>query len=276
MRRKKVLAFMLLFVITAFVVIIVLSVENQPHAFKQCSLCHLSENPSGATARRMTAPITLLCTTSCHQDIFDEGYMHPVDINPKHVSVPSDMPVSLSGELSCATCHNVHAEYYTPYGTASHFLRRQEAGKAFCKICHKDLSSISKGHEASLGEAHFRSQYITIASSQEIDPMSKNCISCHDGTYATSATIMAGSWTHEKSFLSNDRNSHPIGMDYEAVRGNRGAKTDLKPSAIVDRRIRFFGGKVGCGSCHDPYSTLHKKLVMSDENSGLCLACHMV
>ncbi len=276
MRRKKVLAFMLLFIITAFVVLIVLSVENQPHAFKQCTLCHASDSPSGASARRMTAPITFLCTTSCHQTLFDEGYMHPVDVRPKHVAVPADMPVSLSGELSCGTCHNVHAEYYTPYGSASHFLRRQETGKAFCKICHKGLLSSSKGHEASLGEAHFRSQYITTASSQEIDAMSKNCISCHDGTYAASATIMAGSWTHEKSFLRNDRNSHPIGVNYESVRANRGAKTDLKPMAVVDRRIRFFNGNVGCGSCHDPYSTIHKKLVMSDENSKLCFACHMV
>src|ERR1700690_3887471 len=238
MRRKTVLAVMSLFIITAFVVLIVLSVENRPHAFKQCTSCHTSDNPSGASARRMTAPITFLCTTSCHQTIFDEGYMHPVDVRPKYVAVPADMPVSLSGELSCGTCHNVHAEYYTPYGSVSHFLRRQEVGKDFCKICHKDLTSITKGHQTSLGEAHFRSQYITSVSSQEIDAMSKNCISCHDGIYASSVTIMAGSWTHANSFLRNDRNSHPIGGDYESFRVNRGAKTDLKPMALVDRRIR--------------------------------------
>jgi hypothetical protein len=38
----------------------------------------------------------LLCTTNCYRDIFDEGYMHPVD-----ASVPADMPVS----LSYGTCH---------------------------------------------------------------------------------------------------------------------------------------------------------------------------
>ena len=60
------------------------------------------------------------------------------------------------------------------------------------------------------------------------------------------------------------------------ARFDRGAKTDLKPMATVDRRLRFFNGKVGCGSCHDPYSTIHKKLVMSDENSKLCFSCHIV
>ena len=87
---------------------------------------------------------------------------------------------------------------------------------------------------------------------------------------------MAGSWTHEKSFLNNDRNSHPIGMDYEARRSLRGRKTDLRPMDLVDRRIRFFNGKVGCGSCHDPYSTIEKQLVMSDEQSKLCYSCHMM
>lgn len=275
MRRKIVLAFML-FLLMVFAVIIVLSMEDRPHAFPRCSLCHVSENPSGTTARMMNAPITSLCADNCHQDIFEEGYMHPVDVRPERVAVPSDMPVSLSGELSCATCHNVHADYYTPYGAASHFLRRQEAGKEFCKICHPALFSARGGHQASLGEAHFRSRYVATASSQEIDPLSKNCVTCHDGSYATSATVMVGSWTHEKSFIRNDHNSHPIGVHYESVRVNRGAKTDLRPLVHVDRRIRFFNGKVGCGSCHDPYSALHMKLVMSDENSRLCVACHIV
>jgi predicted CXXCH cytochrome family protein len=273
MRQKKTLA--LMFFIVVLLVIVVFSVENQPHAFRECSSCHVSENPAGAIARRMTAPITMLCGR-CHEDVFSEGYMHPVDVRPTLVTVPADMPLSLSGEITCGTCHDIHSDYFTPYGAPTHFLRRQEQEKAFCMICHKNLEALSRGHEASLGEAHFRSQYIVLDAAQDIDPMSKNCISCHDGTYASSATIKAGAWTHQRSFISNDRGSHPIGMNYEAARTSRGRKTDLKPMSAVDRRIRFFNGKVGCGSCHDPYSAIRKRLVMSDENSKLCYSCHIV
>jgi predicted CXXCH cytochrome family protein len=101
-------------------------------------------------------------------------------------------------------------------------------------------------------------------------------VSCHDGTFASSVTIRAGAWKHGRDFLRHDQGSHPVGIDYEAARLKRGSKTDLLPLSQVDRRIRFFKGMVGCGSCHDPYSTIPKKLVMSDRRSRLCYSCHIV
>jgi predicted CXXCH cytochrome family protein len=83
-------------------------------------------------------------------------------------------------------------------------------------------------------------------------------------------------WSHGRDFIRHDQGSHPIGVVYDDARGRQGAKTDLKPIAMVDRRIRFFNGKVGCGSCHNPYSTIEKRLVMSDRGSELCLACHIM
>ncbi len=276
MRHKTAIAFIVL--ASAFLVLIVFGLGNDPHAFKECSSCHLLPNPSGSSSgvRDMTRPITYLCS-ECHAKTLSEGYMHPVDVQPQNVIIPSDMPLSRSGEITCATCHDIHAEYYTPYGVPTHFLRRQESGKTFCKICHGDLQSLSQGHSASLGEAHFRSQYIATDTRGELDPMSRNCVSCHDGTYAQSVSIRAGTWTHGSSFMQHDRGgSHPVGIDYESVRIKRGRKTDLRPITEVDRRVRFFNGKVGCGSCHDPYSTIPKQLVMSDVNSKLCFTCHIV
>jgi predicted CXXCH cytochrome family protein len=126
-------------------------------------------------------------------------------------------------------------------------------------------------------EAHFQSKYVELSSaSQLIDPISKKCITCHDGSYASSVSIRAGTWSHSQELISNDEGTHPIGIDYEAARISRGKKTDLVPMALVDPRIQFVDGKVGCGSCHDPYSAIEKQLVMSDRNSQLCFSCHMV
>ncbi len=269
MRQKSVLA--LIFAVAVLLSLIVFSLENQPHAFKECSSCHLAAEPSGATAREMTGPVSLLCAV-CHEKTLAEGYMHPVDIKPAGVIIPDDMPLSRAGEIMCATCHDVHSDFFTPYGAPTHFLRRQEAGKAFCRLCHRDIAT---GHTASLGEAHFRSGYIVTDPSGEIDAMSFNCLSCHDGVYAKSVTIGAGVWKHSKDLMRYDGGSHPIGVDYERARLKQGRKMDLISIYEVDRRIRFFNGKVGCGSCHDPYSRLPKKLVMSDEHSKLCFSCHI-
>jgi predicted CXXCH cytochrome family protein len=263
----------LIFLLTVFVVLVVFSLENQPHAFKECISCHYTEKGRSSVSRRLRAPVTQLCTDACHRTVLTQGYMHPVNVTPQKIPVPADLPLSPDGEIVCSTCHDIHMDYRTRYGELSHYLRRGERGKAFCRICHKRAGT---GHGTYLGEAHFQARYVVTDSSQEIDPLSKNCISCHDGSFASSPTIMAGSWTHEKSLVANDRGSHPIGIDYEACRMRQGRKTDLKPISSVDWRIRFFQGKLGCGSCHDPYSLIPKRLVMSDKRSQLCLSCHLI
>ena len=266
----------LIFFLITCIVVIVMSLENQPHAFRRCSTCHESETVTRENARRLTAPVTRLCTETCHRSVMTRGYLHPVDIKPVKVHIPADMPLSLHGEIACSTCHDIHSEFRTSLGDHSHFLRRRIQGREFCRACHKYLTVSRAGHGGALGEAHFQARYVASDPSQEIDAMSKNCISCHDGSFASSPTIMAGSWTHQKSFVKNDGGSHPIGVDYEACRLKQGRKTDLRPMTAVDWRIRFFQGKIGCGSCHDPYSLIPKRLVMSDRHSQLCISCHMI
>ena len=164
----------------------------------------------------------------------------------------------------------------TSLGEQTYFLRRLERGRAFCEACHteNDLTG-SSGHAEYLGEAHFQSKYISVGDGQEIDAMSKNCITCHDGAYGSAVTIITGIWQHSSNY-TGDRigGKHPIGIDYEMARLRHGRKTDLRPVEDVDRRIQFFDGTVGCGSCHNPYSQYDTKLVMSNRRSALCFACH--
>jgi len=274
MRRGIRYAF-LLFILAALVVVYAL--EKGPHSFRnsECDTCHVKDS-AGHIVRELKAPVALLCMR-CHEKIFTEGFIHPINVKPVRTVIPSDMPLSPEGEITCNTCHDVHAAYLTPYGTTTHFLRRLQGRRDFCAVCHgRSVYGGTGRHNTALNEAHFRSRYVAESASQEIDPTSKNCISCHDGAYATSVTIKAGSWTHANELVRYDMGNHPIGMDYEAARLARGSKTDLRPMSTVDRRVRFFNGKVGCGSCHDPYSSIEKRLVMSDAGSKLCFACHLV
>lgn len=274
MKRKTIFILALLSVL---VLLVVYAVEMGPHNFprSRCGTCHILDTGGRIVKGEMRASLTALCM-ECHTEIFTEGYMHPVDIKPKNIRVPADMPLSRYGDMTCGTCHDIHSSYLTPYGTKTNFLRRGETGRNFCIICHPDAASLRAGHRGTLDEVHFKSRYIVTGGSLEIDRMSQNCISCHDGAYASSVSIRGGYWSHGRELMRNDMGSHPIGVDYENSRIRRGRKSDLRPIGMVDRRIRFFDGKIGCGSCHDPYSGIEKQLVISDVRSKLCFSCHLL
>lgn len=247
---------------------------NGPHQFKkhQCGICH--DTDKGVGIASLKENLTASCKT-CHTDLEKQGYMHPVDIRPKKVKVPPDFPLSAAGTLTCATCHDPHEAPERPFGGRSKFLRRFEKGKAFCDICHMNTDSMMSGHNTVFRRAHLGARFTETDDDMQIDTMSRNCLTCHDGTVGPSVTLNAGVWRHEKNFIDYDHGGmHPIGMSYSEMR-QKNRMAALRPLPTVDKRIRFFDGDhVGCGSCHDPYSTLPKKLVMKNERSALCLACH--
>lgn len=254
----------------------VYSLLKNPHRFSdsECTNCHVKKPAGGdavAGAKAMVAPVSTLCG-NCHTKIA-ETYSHPINIVPRGIVIPEDFPLSYRYVLTCSSCHDIHSSPVTPYGTDSNLLRRYASGRSFCIICH-DESRLS--HKTTMTEAHMQSNYIEQDPAGTIDPMSANCISCHDGSYATSVSIKTGLWQHNKEFIRFDKGNHPIGVDYETARTIGKRKTDLKPFGALDPRLKFFDGKVGCGTCHDPYSPIKAQLVITDEESRLCLECHMV
>jgi predicted CXXCH cytochrome family protein len=245
-----------------------------------CKTCHVLDSGGKIVVGELTASVTVLCGR-CHDDIFTKGYTHPVNMKPGNVLVPGDMPLSREGALNCCTCHDIHSSFLTPYGAHTYYLRRGEIGQNFCSICHSCRRSRSAGHKGTLGKAHLAYRHIntmSAASSRAIDPMSQDCISCHDGATATSIPIRVSTIAAVGSeSMTNDMSNHPIGIDYETARVSRKrSMSDLRPMAMVDPRISFFDGKIGCGSCHDPYSTIENQLVKSDRGSALCFSCHLM
>lgn len=263
-----------LLIIFSLIMMIVYALEKEPHKFSEseCNDCHVKDSSGRIMKGELTAPVLTLCER-CHRKVLTEGYIHPINVKPKEAVVPADMPLSPEGTVTCETCHDIHVSYLTPYGTESYYLRRYERGRNFCAACHKEPFRES-GHKEILGKAHFRSKYVAVVNAGEIDAMSRNCLSCHDGALASQATVHVGEWVHQESMIDNDMGTHPIGVDYEKARTANPYRSDLTPIGLVDPRIKFFDGKVGCGSCHDPYSNVEQDLVMSNRGSRLCLACH--
>jgi predicted CXXCH cytochrome family protein len=246
-------------------IIVVYAIFDYPHDFsrEECLLCHVDYEQDPAM---LTMPVSDICRR-CHDQINSKS-SHPVDIYPSTTTVPPDLPLR-NGKITCSTCHNIHKESSNIFGEKSYFLRRPDTGRDFCITCHtQGISSVS--HADTIDAAHIGSRFRVTDPSEPLDAVSKECISCHSGILGKTTVLEFGSgvWIHD-----NPEHSHPIGADYEESRIER-KDAKLKPMPQVDKRINFFEGKVGCGSCHDIYSTSQMSLVMSNKGSKLCLACH--
>jgi len=66
--------------------------------------------------------------------------------------------------------------------------------------------------------------------------------------------------------------SHPVDVDYSTAQSRSRGK--LKPLGALDPAILLKNGQMVCTSCHHPDSLQETKLVLSNVDSRLCLACH--
>ena len=167
-----------------------------------------------------------------------------------------------------------------PSGLApsSHLLRSDKSGSVYCRLCHGDAARgdsrawhrivVETAHGGTPEEAQLR-----VVKWGMLDPLSTRCLSCHDGTMGQDVGVRAGG---KRLGIAVER-SHPVGVVYrpsiESAGGGREGPM-LRDLSQIDSRIRLFDGKIGCGTCHDLYSTIPKLLVLSQESGRLCRACH--
>ncbi len=246
------------------------------HSFtdQQCLDCHVTTPIKGKRETlTMRAPVRDLCIR-CHKRYLENALTHPVEMVPSSATVPADMPLSWDGKMTCSTCHDIHA---SPPGVSSStraYLRRNAVGAELCSACHGNTAagSVRNKHSAGLSVAHMKYTPSADRSADRIDKLSHMCLTCHDGSLGTEANsqISAGSWKHGSSFSRHDpQGSHPIGMKYRAAQRRGG----FRPAGLLNHAIRLIDGKVGCPSCHDPYSREPYLLVVS--NATLCTECHI-
>lgn len=136
--------------------------------------------------------------------------------------------------------------------------------------------------------------------------VSKNCLSCHDGTITLASVInnpaSAGGTapafaapgkldtTAYSGIGTNLSNDHPIGFIYSTSRLTDGAlRTETVSGIKVSveatspaRKLTLYGttpatATLECGSCHDPHGVagVPAFLRVSNNNSELCFTCHI-
>lgn len=266
MRRFLLAALPALLVLSAGVLLAVLGIGagDNPHRFAgRCEMCHLND-PVPGDPGLFVLDIDSLCS-GCH--LMPEKNSHPSRILPSQ-PVPEGFPLDWQGRVTCATCHDPHAE---DFQSNPDLLRSEARGRYFCLLCHERLLADSNSHLGVGGMAHAKSSTQPDRETLErvLDRFSLECLECHDGLIGPDPgyrVLGDESLTYRERMLS-----HPIGVDYrEAARRSR----HLKPMETLPPLISLYEGKVGCGSCHNPYSRELGMLVFSDRRSALCLSCH--
>ncbi len=200
------------------------------------------------------------CIT-CHQ--MDHVLSHPIGVRPRG-SVPLTLPLE-EGKVGCITCHDPALHRQT---IRSYALREGMEGAGLCRQCHGDGAG-SHPHARGGFRAHLAASTTRSgAGVGGLDSESQTCMSCHDGSLASDAG------SHRRFTSMGEGNTeHPVGVAYVGG-GKRLSEMRLIPTSRLDPRIRLFEGKMGCGSCHSPYSRTPSKLLMSNAGSKLCLSCH--
>lgn len=221
---------------------------------------------------------------NCHDN--DALFSHPVNVIAP-MGVPAGLPLE-NGRVTCVTCHdNASVELHMQARTNHTPMLRDLGPVNLCQQCHESTPSM---HASRLDQAHFNNMSArhgfgstskTSASnvSLEIDPdgmdsVTRNCLTCHDGSVAKD--VSSGTSMLNRRTLGS-RADHPLGVyPTNGIKAVPTGEMDyfVNPNAL-DSRIHLVEGKVSCVSCHSPYSSENKLLVMSNSYSKLCLSCHV-
>lgn len=105
------------------------------------------------------------------------------------------------------------------------------------------------------------------------DGLSNDCLSCHDGVMAKSFHVrIKNNPAGRVMSLEDIIGGHPVGMEYDKYVSVNGK--EYRRDVSFSRNMIFAEGKVGCLTCHNPLNGKKGHLVMKNERSELCFACH--
>ncbi len=232
-------------------------VTTDGHAILDCEQCHTA-SPGAAQpiSAALIADQEHLCT-GCHRGATKAA--HPSGFHPNR-PLSAAFPLDGEGRMTCSTCH-------TPHGDAPGLLRVAAVGESFCQSCHDTgfFDSMPDKGESLLMSGHFDAWS---RSWTNLDPYSLRCMICHDDRTPSSRQVVSAGFSDFSALPSFRGAEHPIGADYDNLARNG----DYRPRSHLAEEMLLPKGRVGCVSCHVPYSRDHARQPRT--KNGLCQECH--
>ena len=185
-------------------------------------------------------------------------------------------------------------------GSAHDFSLSSWAGGQICIACHAmhRTSPFSPAapiwnHQDSTVVYRLYSSAVMKATMHQPSPMSKLCLSCHDGTIAIDSfggNVGSRFISHENSLGTDLNVHHPSSFTYDAALValspslfnpdskvvTVGAGGQAKTGTIAS--VMLYNNQVECSSCHDVHNTFSATNValmkVTERGSAICFACH--
>ncbi len=273
MHKIGAVGILLLFALVTFYAFLFAGSDNAPKSphrgESQCRNCHLGKAPDGANGSRVTLvkDVDLICK-SCHDT--KEGLSHPSGVKMDWPA-PDSLPLDWAGRLTCTTCHYMHDE--GKEDKTGYRIRTQTIGREFCETCHSEFKDLVGGkHRQFLDKSHLEAPDSAKTDHSVLDHLSQECLGCHVGRIEQSFSME----TQRNITIFQHgqiQSTHPIAVPYPPL-----STGDLKfnPVGDLDKRINLYNGKIGCGTCHEPFSNKTSGLVMENKEDELCLQCHLM
>ncbi len=233
------------------------AVAPGPHA-SPCGRCHLAGNAVEAdNAHQLLGTQERLCGT-CHGEAL--RLSHASGFNPGR-PLPAAYPVDWKGDLTCSTCHDIHAD------RPGH-LRGEKRGRDFCLACHEErfFLAMADGGQSLVQGGHLAANPVEYGF--DLDPATLRCLDCHANKADSGPAVelaTGGLLRHADHGIN-----HPIGVPYERAMSYGG----YRPVAQLSPAIHLPQGRIGCISCHRGYTASHGELVVANRGSRLCFECH--
>ncbi len=201
--------------------------KPNPHAAFACAECHKTVPMRGSTMRPdilkgLAAEPVALCK-GCHEKT-DENH-HPVR-SSKERRIPEGLPVSKEGDITCSTCHDLHAAGGIPSLLRGFDNGLYQVRMDMCLDCHGKQFGEINPHKVG-GER-------------------EKCYTCHPTIPVPrdegGEVVLQADLAHVCNFCHNvAQKGHPLNVDPAKV---------LPPSLPTGK-----GKTVMCGTCHDPHGT---------------------
>lgn len=183
--------------------------------------------------------------------------------------------------LSYAASNNVYgAGSLRDYGEVCVYCHTPHGGQTAAPLWNRNFSTAT--YQMYDGN---HSSTIDMTVDPQPTGVSQACLSCHDGTVgldvvvnvpnrysgggAIGTRMPAGGFTNLGTDLRND---HPVSVSFDNT-----ADTKFHSAAEIEAAgLRFYNGKVQCGSCHNPHTAENRPFLrVSNNGSALCLTCHI-
>ena len=275
--------------------------QTNPNSAKACAICHYRwietffvEGKGTDLVEYQSEKVVAtpdMCF-SCHDGSIkdsraklDEASGHKINKKPpSHMKIPEIFPLDEKGRMQCSTCHTAHGVQGGPDSGETIFMRTSNKNSAMCRMCHPpaDGGMASGNHPAGIMKRKVPAKLVSLGAMTDQEKNEIFCQTCHvahGSPYESFLIEAAGNSTlcldcHEDKNIfgpeGERRPFHVINVPPQKAKIpaefiNKGAKTGYQ-------------GSITCLTCHKVHMNKTQEpslLIMGNEKSSLCLACHV-